>query len=343
MNNTLFENTKKLCELNGISGRETAIAEEILSMIKGIADSVTVDNLENVIAFKKGKAAPKNKILLSAHMDEVGLILTGITKEGMLRFATVGGVNSKVIIGRRVIINDKIQGVIGTKAIHLVDAEDKKKAVEVSKLLVDIGARDKEDAEKVVSLGDSISFIGDYREFGENSILAKAIDDRAGCAILIEIMKSELEYDCWFSFVTQEEVGLRGATVAAHTISPDVAIVVETTASGDVSGVTDEKRVSIIGDGAVVSYMDNSTIYDKGLYDLAFSLAKEQNIKAQTKTMISGGNDAGAIRVSGKGVRTIAVSIPSKYIHSPSSVVDKSDVTAVCRLCNALANAVGEI
>lgn len=339
----LEKNIKKLCEISGISGRETLVANEIVKQIKPIADSYHIDNLGNVIAFKKGKSTPKNKILLSAHMDEVGMFLTDITKEGHLRFATVGGVNPKVIIGRRVLVNGKIQGVIGTKAIHLQDADERKKVVGTDKLLIDIGALDKEDAQKHVALGDSITFIGDYKEIGENSILAKAIDDRAGCAILIEIMKTELEYDCWFSFVVQEEIGLRGATVAAYSIEPDVAIVVEATASGDVSGVKDEKRVTIIGEGAVVGYMDRSTIYDKGLYDLAHSIAKEKNIKAQTKTMIAGGNDAGAIHVSGKGVRTIAVSIPSKYIHSASSVVDKSDVQAVYEMSLALANAVGNV
>ena len=339
----MFNNIKKLCEINGISGREHLVASEIVEQIKNIADTVDIDNLGNVIAFKKGKATPKNKIMLSAHTDEVGMIATAVTKEGYLRFATVGGVNPKVILGRRVTIGDTVKGTIGTKAIHMQDEEERNKIVAVDKLLIDIGATSEEDALKHVRLGDSITFVGDYTEVGSNQIIAKAIDDRAGCAILIEIMKTELEFDCYFSFSTQEEVGLRGATVAAHTISPDIAIVVETTASGDVSGVTDEKRVSVVGDGAVISYMDHSTIYDKGLFDLAFKLAEEKSIKVQTKTMISGGNDAGAIHVSGKGVRTIAVSIPSKYIHSPSNMVDKSDVQAVCDISRELANAVGMI
>ncbi len=339
----MFDNIKKLCEINGISGRENLVANEIMEQIKDIATSAHIDNIGNVIAFKKGKSTPKNKIMLSAHTDEVGMIATAVTSEGFVRFATVGGINPKVILGRRVVIGENVQGIIGTKAVHMQEADERGKAVEVDKLLIDIGATDKEDALKHINLGDSISFVGDYKEVGSNSIIAKAIDDRAGCAILIEIMKSDLEFDTYFGFSTQEEVGLRGATVAAHTISPDIAIIVETTASGDVSGVTGEKRVSVVGEGAVISYMDHHTIYDKGLFDLAFKLAEEKNIKVQTKTMISGGNDAGAIHVSGKGVRTIAVSIPSKYIHSPSNMVDKSDVQAVCDISRELANAVGNI
>lgn len=339
-----FANIKKLCEINGVSGREYLVSKEIIKQIKGIATDAYIDNLGNVIAFKKGKKAPKNKIMLSAHTDEVGMLVTAITDDGYLRFTTVGGINSKVILGRRVCIGEKnLSGIIGTKAMHQQKAEERSKAVETDNMLIDIGAKDKKDAEKHVSLGDSVCFICDYVDFGTNSMLAKALDDRAGCAVLIEIMKTELEFDTYFAFSVQEEVGLRGAHVAAHTIAPDIAIVVETTASGDVAGVTGEKRVSIVGDGAVISYMDRSTIYDKGLYDLAFTLAKKNKIKAQTKTMIAGGNDAGAIHVSGAGVRTIAVSAPSKYIHAPSSVIEKDDMVAVYEVALALTNAVGDI
>lgn len=340
----MFNNIKKLCEINGISGRESLVANEVVNQIKDIADSYHVDNIGNVIAFKKGKATPKNKIMLSAHTDEVGMIITGVTDDGMLRLATVGGVNSKVILGRSVYIYEKnIYGVIGTKAVHMQTADERKTAVEEDKLYIDIGAKDKEDALKHIALGDSVSFIGDYEEFGDGFIKAKAIDDRAGCAILIEIMKKDLEFDTYFAFSTQEEVGLRGAKVASYTVRPDIAIIVETTATGDVSGVTGADRVSVVGDGAVISYMDHSTIYDKGLYDLAFKLGKEKNIACQTKTKISGGNDAGAIHVSHEGVRTVAVSIPSKYIHSPASVVKKDDVIATYEMALALANTVGNI
>ena len=338
----LFENIKTLCEIDGISGREHKVAQYIFDQIKAIATEVKIDNIGNVIAFKKGKSTPKNKIMLSAHTDEVGLIVTSISDDGTILFSTVGGINPKVIIGRAVKIGD-ITGVIGAKAIHLLEPDEKNKVVEIDKLYIDIGANDKEDASKYVKLGDSVCFIGNYVEFGDDFIKAKAIDDRAGCAILMEIMSTDLEYDCYFAFSTQEEIGLRGAKVAAYNIKPDIAIVVETTASGDVSGVEKEARVSVVGDGAVVSYMDCSTIYDKGLFDLSFELAKEKNIKVQTKTKISGGNDAGVIHVANDGVRTIAVSIASKYIHSPANVVKKADVQSVYEMSLALANRVGDL
>lgn len=340
----LFENIKKLCELDGISGREMAVASEIVGQIKELADEVNIDNIGNVIAFKKGNKTPKNKIMIAAHTDEVGLIITGVTEDGSLQVATVGGINPKVILGRAVKLCDSgITGVIATKAIHQLTADEKKTMVGVDKLYIDIGATTKDEALKCVSLGDSVCFIGDYEEFGDGFIKAKAIDDRAGCAMMIEMMKTKLEFDCYFAFTTQEELGLRGAKVAAHSINPDVAIVIETTASGDVCGVTGLDRVSVVGEGAVVSYMDLSTIYDRGLYEFAMDLGKENDIPCQTKTKISGGNDAGAIHVSGDGVRTIAVSIPSRYIHAPASVVKKSDVQAVYDLSLALANKVGDL
>lgn len=345
MYENLYKNIKKLCKLDGISGRENEVREEILNDIKPICDSIEVDTMGNIIAFKKGKQTPKNKIMLSAHMDEVGFIVTAVTDDGYLKFGTVGGINSKVINGRRVKVGDKkIVGIIGTKPVHQQNEDERSTAVEIKSLTIDIGAKDKEDALKYVSLGDSVTFEGvEYTELGENSIMARAIDDRAGCAILIEIMKSEPMYDAYYLFCVQEEVGLNGAKTAAYTINPDISIVVETTASGDVAEVTDYNRVSVVGGGAVITYMDMSTIYDKQLYDLAFRLSEEKGIKAQTKTMIAGGNDAGAIHISRGGVKTVAVSIPGKYIHSAASVVSKADVEASFEMTKALLDSTGDL
>lgn len=341
---TLFENIKKLCEINGISGREQAVAQEILRQLDGLADEVKLDALGNVIAFKKGKAVPKKRILFSAHMDEVGLIVTGVTAEGLLRFDTVGGINSKVILGRQVMVGEKnIPGVIGAKGIHLLKESEREAAPEMDKLYLDIGAKDKAEALSMVSPGESVHFCGDYMEYGTDMIAAKAIDDRAGCAILLDMLQEELPYDAWFCFGVQEEVGGRGAKAAAYTVDPDIAIVVESTASGDVSGVEGAERVCVVGDGAVVSFMDRSTIYDRELYHLAFDAAKENQIPCQTKTRIAGGNDAGVIQSTRGGVRCMAISIPSRYIHSPSDAVKKSDVTAVRRLVSAVLEKVGSV
>lgn len=341
MNDRLFVTIRELCELDGISGREQAVAAEILRRIREFADEAYIDPIGNVIAFKKGKNRPLQKVMLAAHMDEVGFILHEITDDGFLKFRAVGGVNAKVVCGRRVRVGDAgIPGVVGMPPVHLIEAEDKGKAIPMNQLVVDIGATDRAEAERVVALGDSIHFAETCLEFGGDKadafIAGKALDDRAGCAMMIELLQEELPYDTWFAFTTQEEIGTRGAKAAAFTIEPDVAIILETTASGDVSGVTGGNRVSVIGEGAVVSYMDNGTIYDKPLYDDAFSLAREKKIPCQTKTMIAGGNDSAAISVSRGGVRTVAVSVPCRYLHSPCDMAKKSDVQAVYDLAREL-------
>ena len=342
LNQDLFNTIKALCRPDGVSGREQNVAAEILRQITDIADEVKPDSLGNVLAFKKGAARPAKRVMLAAHMDEVGFIVTSITDDGLLKFAPVGGVNSKATCGRRVRVSDKgLPGVVGLVPIHLTESDDKGKAIPMDKLVIDIGAVDREEAEKWAAPGDCVHFIGEAVEFGGESgrdfLAAKALDDRAGCAMMIEIMKRELPYDLWFAFTTQEEIGTRGAKGAAFSLEPDISIILETTASGDVSGVEGAERVTLIGGGAVVSYMDRGTIYDKVLYDHAFTLAKERDIPCQTKTMIAGGNDAGAISVSRGGVRTVAVSIPCRYLHSPCDMAKKSDIQAVYNLGLVLA------
>lgn len=339
-----FDNLEKLCNLHGAAGRERIVAEEVLRQCKEYGAEAYIDNLGSVIAFKKGKKVPKNKIMLDAHLDEVAFILTSVTDEGFLRFRDVGGINPKVAIARRVTVGyNNLPGVIGTKPIHMQSDEEQNNCPEFENMYIDIGALDKDDALKHVRLGDPIYFAPNYTEYGDGMLVAKAIDDRLGCAVLLEVMQGELEYDTWFSFSTQEEAGGRGARATTYTIDPDVCVAVEATASGDVSGVEGANRVCVVGEGAVVSYMDGSTIYDMEMFDLAMKLGKEKNIKCQTKTQIAGGNNAGVIHFSRGGVRCIAVSGPSRYIHSPSDVVKKDDAYAVYEMVRELANTIGEI
>ena len=298
----------------------------------------------NILAFKKGKNSPKNKVMLSAHMDEVGFIVTYICDNGFIKFTNVGGVDPKVALGRAVVIGENsVKGVIGHKAIHLCHGEEETTVPKLDKLYIDIGAENKEEAEKYVSLGDSIHFISDYVEFGKNKIKAKAIDDRFGCAIMLKMIDSELKYDTNFAFLVQEEVGCRGGSAAVFSIRPDYAIVLEATTASDISGVSDEDRVCVQGKGAVVSFMDRSTVYNRDLFKKAFALAKEKNIPIQPKTTVAGGNDAGAIHKACSGVYTIAVSLPCRYIHSGTSVGDKADMQAcydlAVALCEDYANA----
>lgn len=315
---------KDLCLLNGTSGREEAVRNYIIEKIKDKCE-YSVDVLGSVIAFKKGKKAPDKKVLVAAHTDEVGFIITDITDDGYLRFAPVGGIDAAVVLGRRVDING-IKGVVGAKAVHLLSDDEKKNEPAFDKLAIDIGAADKAEAEKAVSLGDCAYFASDYCEFGDGFIKSKALDDRIGCMLMIELINSDLEYDTYFCFNVQEEVGLRGSGCSAYAVKPDVAVILESTTAADIDGVTGGDKCCALGKGPVVSFMDGRTIYDKQIFDLAFEVAKENNIKIQTKTKIAGGNDAGAIQKSGAGCRVAAVSLPCRYIHSGSSVVKIGDI-----------------
>lgn len=325
---------ENLCLLNGTSGDESRVRDYIIDQIKDYCD-YSVDALGSVIALKKGNKMPDKKVMISAHMDEVGFIITYITDDGYLKFSPVGGIDPRVVIDRVVDING-IKGVIGAKAVHLLSADEKKSAPSFDKMCIDIGAKNKEDAEKYISLGDYAYFVSDYREFGNGFVKAKALDDRIGCMLMIELIKSELEFDTYFCFNVQEEVGLRGSQCTAFSVQSDISIVLESTTAADLDGVTGGNRCCVLGDGPVVSFMDGRTVYDRELFHLAFETAKEKNIKVQTKTAIAGGNDAGAIQSTGKGSKVMAVSLPCRYIHSGSGVVKLSDIDEARKLISAL-------
>lgn len=332
----MINELKTLCLLNGISGDEGSVREYILSRIKGKAE-VTVDPLGNVIAFCKGRKKPKNKIMISAHMDEVGMIVNYINSDGTLKVTPVGGIDERVVFARRVSVGKNgLTGVVGGKAIHTLKDDERKKAVPFSDFNIDIGADSKEEAQKLVSLGDSVCFEGEFCRFGDDFIRCKAIDDRAGCAIMLRLIDEGVEYDTFFTFVVQEEVGLRGSTCATYTVAPDIAFVLESTTAADIPSASGADRVCELGKGPVVSFMDRRTIYDKELYDIAFETAKENNIVCQTKTKVAGGNDAGAIHLSRGGVRTCAVSLACRYLHSPSCVIKGSDFENTFKLIKLL-------
>lgn len=326
---------KLLCDANGISGDENNVREIIINEIKDYVAEYKVDNLGNIIAFKKGKKRPFKKLMISAHMDEVGFIVTDITSDGLIKFNEVGGIDRRVLPGRRVIINNKTVGVIGVKPIHLCDNDEKNKIPEYSSMYIDIGADSKEEAEKNVSLGDSVNFEAYYEDNG-CTIKSKALDDRAGCFIMIEMIKSDLEYDTYFTFVTQEEVGLHGSKVAAYSVAPDFALVIESTTAADIPKISENKQVCNVENGAVIAYMDRRTIYDIGLINLSKELADLNNIKLQFKRSVAGGNDAGSIHESRGGVRTLAVSLPCRYLHSRISLISKSDLDDVYKLVSLL-------
>lgn len=333
----MLDTLKTLCSLQGASGREDAVRAYLIERIGKHAD-YEVDALGNLLVHKKGAQRAKKKVMLAAHMDEVALIVTYITEDGYLRFSPVGGIDPGVLLGRGVCVGEKkLPGVIGSVPVHLLKKDELKKIPGMDKLYIDIGASSAEQAKEAVRLGDIACFDSAFVPFGERRIKARALDDRAGCAILLEMIESDLPCDLAFAFTVQEEVGLRGAGAAAHQLNPDYAIVVETTTAADIAGVEPHKRVCALGKGAVLSFMDKSTLYDRQLYHFALALAERKNIRCQTKTLVAGGNDAGAIHKSRGGVKTITVSVPCRYLHSPSCVIEEGDLFDTAELVRALA------
>ena len=337
---------KTLCGLCGTSGREHAVRDYILSELSRCSlpeDAVRVDRLGNVLVHKKGASAAKRKVLYSAHMDEVALMITYIHEDGTLAFDMVGGINAAAVIGRQVQVGEhRINGVIGCKPVHLLSKDARSKPADMHSLYCDIGTASKAQTEALVRPGDIIYFCGDAQDFGDDSLMGKAIDDRLGCLILLDMIRSDLPYDTDFSFVVQEEVGLRGAGAAAAQIDPEIAVIFEATTAADIAGSVGADRCCELGKGAVISFVDGRTIYDKALYDLAVNLCEQNGIAWQTKTKIAGGNDAGAIQSAGNGARVLAVSVPCRYLHAPYSVIRHADAECCEKLASALISALQE-
>lgn len=328
---------KELCEINGTSGGEDRVREYIFDKIKDKCEC-RVTPLGCLIAEYKGGKVPSKKLMISAHMDEVGLIITGINADGTLNFNCVGGVDADVVIGRHIVTESGLCGAVGSKAIHNMSEDERKKPPKFDGLYIDIGAADKAEAEKHVSVGEYAYFTCGYHASADGFIRSKAIDDRAGCAVMIAmIMENALSFDCTFSFVTQEEIGLRGAKTAAFDIAPDYALVLESTTAADIPLSEGDKKCCILGNGPVVSYMDRSTVYDRGLYSLSKRIAEEKGIKWQTKSVVAGGNDSGAIHISRGGVRTCAISVPCRYLHTPCCVINEEDYFESYALACAMA------
>lgn len=333
----MINELKKLCLINGASGNEQAVRDYIISRIEGKCE-YKVDALGNVIAFVKGRQRTDKKLMISAHMDEVGFIVTYINEDGTICFSPVGGVDARVVFGRKVMLQNKVFGVVGGKAVHNLSDDEKSKAPDFHSMVIDIGVSSKEEAEKLVKPGDYVYFVSEFTELGTDKVKCKAIDDRAGCALMLRLIDEGVEYDTFFTFVVQEEVGLRGAACAAFSVNPDYAIILEATTAADIPSVYCSDRVCELAKGPVVSFMDNRTMYDKQLYELAFELANENDVPCQTKTRVAGGNDAGAIQTSCNGVKVCAISLPCRYLHSESCVISKQDFENSYKLTKLLSD-----
>jgi len=333
----------ELTALRGPAGYEhearkaiRAEAERLLSSCEGA--KVFGDVMGNLYAHRPGTDKNKKHVMLCAHMDEVGFIIRYATEEGLLRFDCVGGIDPRVIASRRVLVGDeRIPGVIGFKAVHLMTAADRENAPDYDMLSIDVGATSKDEAEKLCPPGTYATFDSKYVEFGDGFVKAKALDDRVGCHVLLHALEhSGYAGDLTCVFTVQEECGLRGAKIAANRVKPDLALIIEGTTSNDMGDVPAHLTVTNCGEGAVVSLMDRSCMMDVTLRKLAMETAAKRGIPAQLKRYVAGGTDAGSIHLAQGGIPCLVMAAPCRYIHSPASVCKLSDVEALKALTLAL-------
>lgn len=331
---------KTICELPGISGREEPVRMAIYAecVQKLGSENVTIDRMGNVIAHKAGRDATAPHVMLAAHMDEVGLMVLSATEEGLLRVCAIGGIDSRVLVSKRVKVGygeDAFNGVIGAMAIHQQTAEDRKHVLPISQLYVDIGAKDKAEAEAKAPAGTPIVFDTPYTPFGDHKVLVKALDDRVACYNLLRLLDCDVKGDTDFVFTCQEEVGSRGADGAAFRIHPDIGIALEGTSANDVGDVPETARVCTLGKGVAVSFMDKASIAQPELFRQMLQTAEEAGVPHQVKLAVAGGNDSGPMQRARSGARTCVLSVPCRYIHSPSTICDLRDVEAQYQLAKA--------
>lgn len=314
--NAEFKNlVRELCEVYGPTGREYKAAALAEKLIRPYVDEVRTDALGNLICLKRGTSG--KRIMLSAHIDQIGLIVLDIDENGFLRFAPVGGISPEYTVCREVVFPNGVRGVT------YYEEEKVKNTPKLSQMFIDIGCRSREEAEGHVSVGDICTYAPHFVDMG-GRVSCGALDDRICCAIIIEAMKNmNSPHDVYAVFTTQEEVGLRGATAAAYSVDPDFGINLDVTAAADTPEC--EKMPMRMGDGPAVKYMDRSAVITKPVIDFMFETARKRGIKVQSEVLKYGGTDAGAVQPMRGGKAACCVSVATRYIHSPNELADISD------------------
>ncbi len=331
---------KYITEAAGVAGDEYEVRDVIREELKDYDLDIKTDILGNLIVSSKEELEGP-KIMIAAHMDEIGMMIMSIDNSGLLKFRPVGGIDPKVLVAKTVVVGkEKLPGVIGSKAIHLQRPEERQVPLPMEALYIDIGAKNKEEAEKYVKVGDFAVFDTKYEEFGDGYAKAKAFDDRIGCAVLLEVLKEKYNIPVYGVFTVSEEIGLRGAGVAAYTVAPDIGIALEGTLAHDVTDMDDHLVSSKLRHGPVLTYIDLSVISDKKLVALAAQTAEANDIPYQYRNVMAGGNDSGKINQSRGGVPTIEIAVPTRYVHSPVSVIHLDDFANTVKLVKALIHSI---
>ena len=323
---------RKLSNIYGVSGDEGRVRRQIKEYLAPVDCDVFTDRMGNLIVHKNGGGENAKKVLLSAHMDEVGMLIRGITEDGSLAI-DCRSIDPRVMISKRVVVGrEDIPGVIGAKAIHQQSPEERVRALKHNQLYVDIGAVSKADAQKYVSIGDHICFAANFDDFGDGLMKGKALDDRIGCAVALELLKGDYDCDLYAAFTVQEECGLRGATIAAHRIKPQVNLNFEGTTANDMFESKGHQLVTEVGRGAVFTIMDRGTIVAPKMMAGLKAAAESAGAKWQLRRGANGGTDMGAIHLAAEGCISGGISVPCRYIHSPCSVASWEDVDNAYRI-----------
>ena len=322
---------RRLSEAPGPSGQEGEVRAIIRPEVEKLVDEVRTDTLGDLIAHKKGRG---KKVMVAAHMDEVALMIAGHERNGLLRFKKVGGIDDRVLVSKTVLVGPKkIPGVIGAKAIHLQELGERDKVLKSDQIFIDIGAKSKEDAEKLVKLGEYAIFDTKFAAIGKDKIKGKALDDRIGCLVLMEALKGTYDGICVYGvFTVQEEVGLRGATVAAYSVDPKYGIVLEGTVCSDTPGSEPQGQVTNQGAGPAISLMDNASIASRPMVDALVRTAEANGVPWQYRRAGGGGNDAGRIHLTREGVLACSLSVPCRYIHAPVAMASLDDYANAVKL-----------
>lgn len=320
-----IELIEKLSNAFGVSGDEREVRNLIKDAIKGYVEGIFVDKIGNLVALK-GMEKPGPKIMLNAHMDEVGLIVTKIDEKGFLFFKKIGGLDDRVLLGKRVVVGEKkVKGIIGAKAIHLQQKDERNKTIEYKNLFIDIGTKSKDESEKLCAIGSYVMFDTQFEELSMGKYMGKSFDNRLGCAIVSELLTEEFNFPVIALFTVQEEIGLRGASVGAYNYTPDISVTLEGTISADMPEIKEHLKVSRLGAGPVITIKDRSVITDHQLREKMISVAKKQNIPFQFKQVVAGGTDSSKIQLTKSGVKVLVVAVPARYIHSPVSLFYMED------------------
>lgn len=329
---------KQLTEATGVAGDEREIRLLIRDLIAGHVDEWDVDAMGNLLATKRGTGQYQLRVLVDGHMDEVGLLVTEIDSQGMLKFVTAGGFDPRVLLGKVVQVGKKkVTGVIGAKPVHLSSASERRNVVKIESMRIDIGANSKESAGNKVSVGDYAAFVTEYEELAGGTVaLGKAFDNRVACAAIIELLRGErFPFDLVAAFTVQEEVGLRGAKVAAYAARPDAAIVLECTPALDLPTDEDTSPNVAMGQGVSIYVMDRGTIQDPRLVAHITAVADEAGIPYQIRQPGGGGTNTAAIQRIHGGIPAATIAVPGRHAHTPTMMISLDDYRHYVQLADA--------